>query len=144
MAKHVCGAVLPNAVGPYVEHLAACPETHPDHADFCKAIVSLIAYDAARDRGVPPTVSRDKSGTVTRHRRDTGETRDVSRDTSRFSPSVSRDSDETVRVPSGMSTRQMADMRDSGASLRAIAAVSGVSPETVRRRLARHAAEVTE
>lgn len=133
MAKHVCGAVLPNAVGPYVEHLAACPETHPDHADFCKAIVSLIAYDAARDKGVSPTVSRDKSGTVTRHGRDTYETRDVS-----------RDSDETVRVPSGMSMRQMADMRDSGASLRAIAAVSGVSPETVRRRLARHAVEVAE
>lgn len=47
MAEHICGAVLPNTVGPYVEHLAACPKTHPDHAAFCQAIVSMIAWDAA-------------------------------------------------------------------------------------------------
>jgi hypothetical protein len=47
--------------------------------------------------------------------------------------------DETPAVSRDMSTSQMAAMRDAGASLRGIAAAAGVAPETVRRRLARHA-----
>jgi len=45
--------------------------------------------------------------------------------------------DETPRETRDVSPSEMAAMRDAGKTLRDIAAVSGVAPETVRRRLAR-------
>ena len=50
---------------------------------------------------------------------------------------------ETPTETRDVSPSDMAAMRDTGKSLREIAAVSGVAPETVRRRIARLAEGVT-
>lgn len=63
-------------------------------------------------------------------------------ETPAVSPRVSRDADETRAVSSEMSASRMAELRDGGMSLRDIAAVSDVAPETVRRRIAKHKAGV--
>lgn len=65
----------------------------------------------------------------------------VAAGTPTVSPTVSRDTTETDTGPFQMRTSRMVEMRDAGKSLRDIAAVSGVAPETVRRRIAKHKKE---
>jgi primosomal protein N' len=111
---HPCGTPLPDGdVGALIEHLATCPETGRELAAWTRALVSAARGDVV-STAMPRAVSRDVRAT---------------RAPSRKTPAVSRET----------TTEEMAAMRDAGKSLRDIAAVSGVAPETVRRRLARHA-----
>lgn len=133
MSTHTCGAVLPTTTGPFVEHLAACPDTTTEISAWCQALVKAAAYGSdLPERSV--LVSRDENETATRH--------DLSRETSERDKGktsvVSRDKNETRPVSRDMTASQMAVLRDKGETLRAIAAAAGVAPETVRRRLARH------
>lgn len=110
MIQHTCGAVLPATVGDFVQHLAACTKTRPAMRAWTREIVATVAAIAAMDETpVSPPVS----------------------------PAVPRGVTKTCAESAELSPSDMAVLRDKGKTLRDIAAVSGVAPETVRRRLAR-------
>lgn len=103
---HTCGTSVPATIAARVVHLATCPETRPELAAWCRAIVDDVARDAAQNETPDET------------------------------PTVSRDTTETR----ALSPAEMHAMhRDGdGDSLRDIARLAGVAPETVRRRIAKH------
>ena len=111
MIEHVCGAKIPATVGDFVEHIAVCPAGQPQLAAWARDVVQAVAVAAAMDE----TVRRAAD----------------------VSAPVSRDRGKTGAVSREMTASDMAAMKRGGASLRDIAAVSGVAPETVRRKIRR-------
>ena len=90
MSVHTCGTTLPNTLGPRVEHLAACPETHDELRGSLAAVVSGLAYDVAKAKRDMAAVSRDLTPAEMAAMRDAGKTyRDIA--------AVSRVAPETVR-----------------------------------------------
>jgi len=115
MIQHTCGTTVPATIDAFVRHLAACTETDAGVAIVSQGIVSRVDEIAALDETQPVSVD--------------------------VSPAVSRDSTATWAVPSELTPARMAELHDGGvASLRDMAAVVRVAPETVRRRIAKHKA----
>lgn len=127
---HTCGADFPADVAAYVEHVAGCPDSGAEIGAWCRAIVSLVTAEAfAETPETPETPS--ETPTVS------GETPSETRET----PSETRETaTETPRDATPLTTARMAELRDSGMSLRDLAALADIAPETVRRRIARHRA----
>ena len=120
---HTCGADFPADVAAYVEHVAGCPDSGAEIGAWCRAIVSLVTAEAlAETPETPETPS---------------ETPTVSPET----PSETRETaTETPRDTTPLTTARLAELRDSGMSLRDLAVLADIAPETVRRRIARHRA----
>lgn len=117
---HTCGADFPADVGTYVEHVAECPQSGSELGAWCRAIVGHVTAEALAEADETP------SETPTVSPETPGETRETPTETPR---------DTTVP-----STARLAELRDSGMSLRDLAVLADIAPETVRRRIARHRA----
>lgn len=116
-----CGTEHPAEVGAYVTHIAECPDAGAELGAWCRAIVSQVTLAALAET---PDETPDETPTVspeTPH--ETRETRD-----------------ETPRDSTVPTTARLAELRDSGMSLRDLAVLADIAPETVRRRIARHRA----
>lgn len=117
---HTCGSDFPADVAAYVEHVAGCPDSGAEIGAWCRAIVSLVTAEALAETPETPT-----------------ETPTVSPET----PSETRETaTETPRDTTPLTTARLAELRDSGMSLRDLAVLADIAPETVRRRIARHRA----
>lgn len=124
---HTCGADFPADVAAYVEHVAGCPDSGAEIGAWCRAIVSLVTAEALAETPETPTETPTVSPeTPTETRETPSETRETA--------------SETPRDTTPLTTARMAELRDSGMSLRDLAVLADIAPETVRRRIARHRA----
>ena len=117
-----CGTDVPAEVGAYVTHMAECPAASDALSAWCRQLIADIAALAETPAISPETP--DETPAIS------PETPSETRETSRETP---RDS----TVPT---TARLAELRDSGMSLRDLAVLADIAPETVRRRIARHRA----
>lgn len=163
MIRHTCGSVIPPDIETYVRHLASCPDSGREISAWCHAIVRSVAHEKAH--GETPSVPQDSTlADLISDLSDTGPDTPVDPRQPGYAlallvdaamsqsgnPDYERGLGERVfsalaKSETPTETTETRDLtpaemhamhRDGeGDSLRDIARLAGVAPETVRRRI---------